>query len=899
MKKIIVSILLSAVMIMGSMPVSTMAADEVGISEETMPEVLSEDSSEGAESGDESLEEDFESEETVDIFDDIEEITDLDVSQEIPATTEVPATEIPAQPADESELLASGGSTETSETPATTADPTTESGITINIGGTDTAFATLAEAVNKAKDISADGTETVIKVTKSQEIENTVTIDSSKISIVSGAADVKFTRKDGFTGKMFDISGNAEVAFKGDTANSFTLTLDGTVTNAAADSKTDTLVSVGTGSTFQMTSGVTLTNNAATADDVAGAITNNGGTLKLEGGTITANTGVNGGVYTTTSVEVKGDISVSGNKDTSAEPKDMNINFGAENMHLIVTGELTGTGKVYVTVPTEKADTTVVAEIGKDGETPLVTNEQFAKVKDIVYYDDASYAVKISDSGDTAILTAQTSPTAAPPTTTQPTAAPTTSTPTTAAPTTATTSTFKPSISGVAWLDHKTLQFKLKANQEFSYYYTIGKKTYDESKATRSVKADTKDVVTVSDIPEGSNFQIYVYFKLADGTHKYARIPISSTVMSKRPGTENRDAKTYKVSDCTVSGLEDAKKFYPGVFYEFAVTGAGQDNKDPVVGDEKYVPLYWSTSKTPTDSQKNDKWKVGFKKGITKASTYNMYVFFRKYRYDGSEWIKTDTIEYKTVQYRSAQTTNPKLNANSIILKTGQSTTAVKVKNQTAVSKVTAWFSADTSVARVNKKGKITAGNKTGKTTITAVLSDGKMLKLKVTVQSSTVRTKSIKGLKKSVSLANHKRLKLKPVLNPISSQEKITYASSNTKIATVNRKGVISAKKPGTVNITVKSGNSKFVVKVKITKIKTTKLKGVPTDKVIKKGKTFKIKASREPKKSDEKITYKSSNSKIATVNAKGVVKGRKKGTATITVKSGSKKSTCKVTVK
>ena len=132
--------------------------------------------------------------------------------------------------------------------------------------------------------------------------------------------------------------------------------------------------------------------------------------------------------------------------------------------------------------------------------------------------------------------------------------------------------------------------------------------------------------------------------------------------MKKRPGTATRDAKTYKVSDCTVSGLEDAKKFYPGVFYEFAVTGAGQDNKDPVVGDEKYVPLYWSTSKTPTDSQKNDKWKVGSKKGITKASTYNMYVFFQKYRYDGSEWVKTDSIEYKTVQFKSAEITKDDYN---------------------------------------------------------------------------------------------------------------------------------------------------------------------------------------------------------------------------------------------
>ena len=43
----------------------------------------------------------------------------------------------------------------------------------------------------------------------------------------------------------------------------------------------------------------------------------------------------------------------------------------------------------------------------------------------------------------------------------------------------------------------------------------------------------------------------------------------------------------------------------------------------------------------------------------------------------------------------------------------------------------------------------------------------------------------------------------------------------------------------------------------------------------------------------------FKTSNKKVATVTSKGVVKGLKKGAATITVQSGSKKMTCKVTVK
>ncbi len=46
-------------------------------------------------------------------------------------------------------------------------------------------------------------------------------------------------------------------------------------------------------------------------------------------------------------------------------------------------------------------------------------------------------------------------------------------------------------------------------------------------------------------------------------------------------------------------------------------------------------------------------------------------------------------------------------------------------------------------------------------------------------------------------------------------------------------------------------------------------------------------------------KVTWKSSKKSVATVNAKGKVTAKKKGTATITATVGSKKLTCKVTVK
>ena len=52
-------------------------------------------------------------------------------------------------------------------------------------------------------------------------------------------------------------------------------------------------------------------------------------------------------------------------------------------------------------------------------------------------------------------------------------------------------------------------------------------------------------------------------------------------------------------------------------------------------------------------------------------------------------------------------------------------------------------------------------------------------------------------------------------------------------------------------------------------------------------------------PLTSLQKVTYTSSNKKVATVTSKGVIRAKKKGTAVITVKSGSRTVKCKVTVK
>ena len=90
---------------------------------------------------------------------------------------------------------------------------------------------------------------------------------------------------------------------------------------------------------------------------------------------------------------------------------------------------------------------------------------------------------------------------------------------------------------------------------------------------------------------------------------------------------------------------------------------------------------------------------------------------------------------------------------------------------------------------------------------VTITLASGKKQVISVTVQKTTVRTIKITGLKSSVTVARNKKLTLKPVISPITSQEKVTYSSSNKKIATVSSSDVITGKKKGTAYITVKSG--------------------------------------------------------------------------------------------
>ena len=177
--------------------------------------------------------------------------------------------------------------------------------------------------------------------------------------------------------------------------------------------------------------------------------------------------------------------------------------------------------------------------------------------------------------------------------------------------------------------------------------------------------------------------------------------------------------------------------------------------------------------------------------------------------------------------------------------------------------------------------------------------------------------TKSIAKLKATISLnvSGTIPLKTKQTFTPKVTMGKgdkvVSWKSSNKKVASVDKNGKVKGLKAGktaTITVQLASGLKKsFKVKVQKKNVATKSLKvvNVSTGKKVsskvslKRKQTLKLATTVSPITSKEKVKYSSSNKKVASVSAKGVIKAKKKGKATITVKSGKKTYKIKVTVK
>ena len=199
-----------------------------------------------------------------------------------------------------------------------------------------------------------------------------------------------------------------------------------------------------------------------------------------------------------------------------------------------------------------------------------------------------------------------------------------------------------------------------------------------------------------------------------------------------------------------------------------------------------------------------------------------------------------------------------------------------------AYSTTITWMSSNPLIATVSSNGVVTC-KKAGTVTITAK-AFGKSVTKTIKVVEPSLKVTG------STSLYRGKTTTLKATT---SYSTKVTWTSSKPSIATVRSNGVVTGKKAGTVYIYANAyGKS---VKYKLT-IKEPALKLNKSSSSIYKGKTTTLKATTSYR---TKVTWKSSNSSIATVSSTGVVTGKKAGTAYIYANAYGKSVKCKVTVK
>lgn len=211
------------------------------------------------------------------------------------------------------------------------------------------------------------------------------------------------------------------------------------------------------------------------------------------------------------------------------------------------------------------------------------------------------------------------------------------------------------------------------------------------------------------------------------------------------------------------------------------------------------------------------------------------------------------------------------------------------------------WTSSNNSIAKVSNTGVVTAIAR-GTVTITCSAEDGLGAKATCRITVNQLVT-SIKLSSSSITMFKGKTARVTAIVVPSNANNRnVTWTSSNTKVATVSG-GTINAVSNGTAIITCTANDGsgiKATCKVTVTN-PVTSIKLNATKKTLNVGKSFTLKATVAPTNAGNKnVTWTSSNTKVATVSATGVVKAVGKGSATITctAKDGSGvKTTCVIT--
>ena len=376
--------------------------------------------------------------------------------------------------------------------------------------------------------------------------------------------------------------------------------------------------------------------------------------------------------------------------------------------------------------------------------------------------------------------------------------------------------------------------------------------------------------------PTRTDPEIYVYGPSAENNLSDANVEISPLTENgtwQSPEIEVGYRGKYLTEDvdyrvCGDLNVNEAGEYsvlikgrgnYSGRIRVYFTVNEKDDSEDPADHEHRYTASYqwektadgqmsctvvWdctvnncgAESVTDADVTRTGTYCTGF---IYKASAVLdgvMYTDTYREAGAGHSWTSWKTVSAATVfqaakQTRTCQrcktsenrTSGSKLkptiqtNMNSFPLKVKQTTTKLKVTGLAAGDRIVSWKSSNPKILTVTANGKLKAGKKTGKATLTITLASGLKKQIKVKVQKKAVKTTKISVPRTRIVIKKGRKQQLKPVITPITSLQKITFSSSNKKIVSVNKKGQITARKKGRAKITIRSGSKKKVVTVTV----------------------------------------------------------------------------------
>lgn len=667
-KKQLYAVILAGVVAAGSVPGTVFASqqDSVQAAAETIE-------NEAAEEGTETSEVPSEPTETPDVpteapTEPTETPSEPTETPDVPTEAPAEPTETPSEPNGDAQPSPEATVTpEPSATPILGGPVETDMGVSVNLIQADESvkpiyYATLQDAVNAALEYyqAEDHDKSkavVVEITKQFSLSETVRIENGKINIVA-AADVSIGRIDPqdpnkvLDGDMFVVTGkDSELQLS--VKNGGRLTLSGENGSGGAELSSGALVRVENEGSFGISDGVILSGNTSSADGAA--IDSKGGSVVLKGGTITGNSGAKGAVYSNADIAVQGTVTI---KDNTG------ANLYLDGEAAAVVTDVLNNSAISLT-SSAAADQKVIAKAGSKADGTAVSADEFKAAAEQFAYDTEDYSIVLGADGLTAVLKQEQSEVTPTPTpTTDP-------------------SFLTYQSKTLKWVDHTTATAVMSTTKDCKWYYYFVdagtsaediKRQYNASNAKNEAKANTKFTVKAEKIPEKETWLVVA----AKPTTGSAQLRVLKLNINNRPAAPvtptvtTRAPRKYQVTESTVTGLENPLKFFPRKKYEFCVIGAGENDKNPINGDERWIPKKWRMSingadqgdvDDPRENHNPRKWTIASPGGIRNAATYPMYIFFEKQTYNGKEWVDTDVVEYMKTSFSSAEITDEEWNA--------------------------------------------------------------------------------------------------------------------------------------------------------------------------------------------------------------------------------------------